>query len=241
VFLFVAGISLTALAHQVGWLFASDEPWMEYSGRVAQRVQSSNNLKQIGLAFHNYHDTYESLPPGGTFNQYGEMQHGWATMLLPYLEYGNLEIDYSVPWDHPNNREAMQTRIDMLQNPAIRDEYSTDANGYALSHYAANSHLVSGRGPLGFSDVPDGLSNTILAGEVVEGFMPWGHPLNWRDPTAGLNVPGGFGSAHRGGVIQVLMADGSVQSLSTDVHPDVLRALATPAGEEDLNELPPPW
>jgi prepilin-type N-terminal cleavage/methylation domain-containing protein/prepilin-type processing-associated H-X9-DG protein len=242
VFLFVAGISLTALAHQVGWLFGSGEPWMEMGSMgAARRAQSSNNLKQIGLAFHNYHDTHESLPPGGTFNEFGEMQHGWVTMLLPYLEYGRLEIDYSVPWDHPNNREAMQTPIESLQNPAIPDEYSADANGYALAHYAANSHLVGGRGPLGLSDIPDGTSNTILAGEIVEGFKPWGHPLNWRDPAIGLDVPGGFGSPHRGGVIQVLMADGSVQTLSADVHPAVLRALATPAGEENLQGLPSPW
>jgi hypothetical protein len=101
--------------------------------------------------------------------------------------------------------------------------------------------LVGGRGPRTFSDIPDGLSNTILAGEIAEGFQPWGHPLNWRDPVIGLDVPGGFGSPHRSGVIQLLMADGSVHTVSADVHPAVLRALATPAGEEDLQGLPSPW
>ena len=239
VFLFVAGISVTALAHQVGWLLASNEPWWTSIARgAALRGQSSNNLKQIGLGFHLYHDAHESFPPGGTFNEFGEMQHGWVTMLLPYLEYGHLKIDFSAAWDHPNNRQAMQTPVSPVQSPAISQENFTDEEGYALAHYAANCRVVGGGEPLRLSDIPDGQSNTILAGEIVEGFKPWGHPVNWRDPALGLNVPGGFGSPHAARVTQVLMADGSVRVIPADIDPALLRALATPAGKEDV-EAPP--
>ncbi|NQT15332.1 MAG: DUF1559 domain-containing protein, partial [Planctomycetes bacterium] len=195
-----------------------------------------NNLKQIGLGLLHYEADHETFPAGGTFNEYAEMQHGWMTMMLPNIDRGDLEIDFSVPWDHPNNREALQTRLFLFENPAVRDPHPSYLEGYAPAHYAANSHVLGGDRRMGISDVTDGLSNTILAGEIVEGFKPWGHPFNWRDPTLGLNVPGGFGSPRLDRVILFAMADGRVRKVSPDVDPSVLRALATPAGGETVDE-----
>ncbi len=235
VLLFVAGMAMTALVHEIGWLLAADEPWMEFGIRAAgRRAISSNNLKQIGISMHTYHDEYQVLPPGGTFDRLGRPQHGWVAFLLPFIEYGSLKVDFRVPWDHANNRQTMQTEIPALLNPAVQPYETTDRQGYALSHYAANARVVGGRSPMHFDQIADGTSNTILAGEIAEGFRPWGHPLNFRDPAAGLNTPGGFGGPHPGQVTQVLMADGSVRTLAPEIDPGTLRALATPAGGESL-------
>jgi len=82
-----------------------------------------------------------------------------------------------------------------------------------------------------FRDIPDGTSDTILACEVSRGIRPWGDPLNWRDLTAGINRPSGFGM-WTGGCL-VLMADGRVQSVRSDINPRVLKALSTPDGGDD--------
>lgn len=77
----------------------------------------------------------------------------------------------------------------------------------------------------------------ILVGEVNAGFRPSGHPINWRDPSDGLGGgPRAFGGPPASTGVHFLMADGSVRSLSPRTDPAVLRALATPAGGE---EVPP--
>lgn len=238
VVMFVAGISMIVLVHQVGWLFASDEPWIT-SGAAGRRMQSNNNLKQIGLGMYNYHDDNGGLPPGGTFNRYGEMQHGWITYLLPYIEQAPLyeKVRWDLPWDHSENASVFSTRIDFLRNPALYNSPDHDERGYAMSHYAANARVVRPNGSLSFDDIPDGTSNTILAGEVQEDLHPWGSPVNWRDPASGINRgPGSFGGGRKQGSAQFVFADGHVQYLAEDVDPSVLKALATPAGGEPVSD-----
>ncbi|HSG72035.1 MAG TPA: hypothetical protein VLA12_16575, partial [Planctomycetaceae bacterium] len=83
-------------------------------------------------------------------------------------------------------------------------------------------------------EITDGTSYTILAGEINEGFVAWGTPINTRDPAKGLNKgPETFGSPYPSGV-QLLLVDGSVQLLSNDIDLTVLKALATPTGGESV-------
>src|SRR5262245_14557365 len=52
---------------------------------AANRTQCANNLKQLGIAFHNYHDTYGSFPYT-TNSKFNSDRASWAPMLFPYVE-----------------------------------------------------------------------------------------------------------------------------------------------------------
>ena len=57
-------------------------PAMSYPRKAVWRAQCRNNLKQIGLALHNYHDTYESFPPAYIADENGRPMHSWRVLLL---------------------------------------------------------------------------------------------------------------------------------------------------------------
>jgi prepilin-type N-terminal cleavage/methylation domain-containing protein/prepilin-type processing-associated H-X9-DG protein len=72
-------------------------PAVQQAREAARRTQCKNNLKQIGLALHNYHDTSLSFPPGTLF---GDDDYGWGTFILPNLDQGNLYSRMDFQSDH---------------------------------------------------------------------------------------------------------------------------------------------
>ena len=73
-----------------GVLVALLLPAVQAARESARRMQCSNNLKQVALAMHNYHDTYQSFPPAYTVDADGNKLHSWRTLLLPYIEQAAL-------------------------------------------------------------------------------------------------------------------------------------------------------
>lgn len=237
--MFVAGISMVGMTHNIVWMLTESGPLIEGGGRESARgAQSRNNLKQIGLGVFEHEDVRKSLPAGCKVDAFGRPLHGWQTQLLPWLEGVSLysRVDLAKPWDDPIQGDVFKTRMRLFENPGFqREDQVVNSLGYALSHYASNSLVLGGDRARNRSEIKDGEANTILAGEVANGFRPWGHPINWRDPRRGLDKsPDGFGSLWRGGV-QFLMVDGSVHIVSRDVDPSVLEAMSTPAGGEHFD------
>jgi len=239
VLMFVSGISVVGMVHQVTWIVTSKEPMTENNFIEFRRAESRNRLKILGLALEQYADQHERFPAGGTFTPHGEPMHSWQTALLPHIDQKALYelIDQSISWDDPRNRAAIETVVLEYMNPALLLGKNATAEGPGLSHYAGNGWLLGGGPALRPDSVSDGLSNTISSGEVNSEFKPWSHPLNWRDPMLGINrVPDGFGSPFTGGA-HFLLGDGSVRFISDSIDPTVLKALATPNGGEPVGEF----
>lgn len=239
--LFVAGMALVGAVHEAVWCLRSEDQLMGIdSGSPRTRFESQNKLKQIVLAAHNVATAGENvLPPGCRLDSEGRQLYGWMTDLLPALDNAALyrAIRQDLPWRAPENREFYSLSIRGFQNPHLtREGFVRDPEGYALAHYSGSSWIFAS--PVGhlLEDFPDGASQTLLMGETNANFRAWGDAANWRDPALGLDTsPDGFGSPFQGSV-NFAMADGSVRSLNKSIDPAVLKALATPAGGEKVDQ-----
>ncbi|MGE5194455.1 MAG: DUF1559 domain-containing protein [Deltaproteobacteria bacterium] len=236
----------------------STPPAIRSSRRAARRSQQKNNLKQIGLAIHGFHDVAQAFPSGGTIDDRCRLMHGWAAFIGPYIGFTTGEIDFSIPWNEPPNDRLYRCGMPVFINPQIPEVF--DRKSFGLSHVLANVHVlpisrvsrVAGHSPgealaaaqaaddrdlrnlpLRFSAIHDGLANTMLIGEAAGNFRPWGHPANVRDPARGVGQShDGFGGPPGAGGAQFLMCDGSVRAVANQTDARILRALATPSGNE---------
>ena len=155
-------------------------PAVQAAREAARRSQCSNNMKQIGLALHNYHSSYNKLPFswGGTTPPSGSPGYSAVSQLLTFMEQTALheQIDFSLPIINPKNDNARLTEIPMLRCPSDLLNPQVQSGG-AINYMAnvGNQHLwldpnsqngVFSRGKqLRFRDVLDGLSNTAAFAE----------------------------------------------------------------------------
>ncbi|MFI4851736.1 MAG: DUF1559 domain-containing protein [Gimesia chilikensis] len=152
-------------------------PAVQQAREAARRTQCKNNLKQIGLALHNYHDTQNGLPPGLILwrKQPGNQAvlHSILTCLLPYVDQANLAESYDTDFsfEEPENQLAVNTHLAVYTCPS--------APGRPIRMQTVNRY------------------NMISAGEVIPAGMTAAttdyFAVEWLTNEAGKSQRGFFG------------------------------------------------
>jgi hypothetical protein len=208
-----------------------------YLSEETARVASSNNLKEIGLGLHYYHENYIGFPPVALCDAAGKPLLSWRVLILPCVGQDRLfrEFKLDEPWDGPNNSKLLRRMPHFYALPGDVQA------GSGYTHYrvfvgngaAFEKPSANGRG-VRLTQFSDDLSTTIMIVEASEA-VPWTQPdeLDY-DPQAPLPRLGG---RFRGG-FHVGMADGTVHWVGPKVTEPTLRAAITRAGGETLG---PDW
>ena len=204
-------------------------PAVQASREAARRSQCVNNLKQFGLALHNYHDTNNAFPAAAITDKNGKPLLSWRVAVLPFIEQQDLYNQFHLdePWDGPHNK-ALIAKMPTVYACPSRARVEPGTTTYKA--FVGGGALFDPDKPVGMQQVTDGTSNTFA---VVEGKTPvvWTKPEDIPfDPQAkpslldcGSNHPGGF---------NVLFTDGSVRFIKNSIALQVFRALITRAGGE---------
>ncbi len=238
-------IELLVVIAIIGILVSLLLPAVQQAREAARRTQCRNNLKQVGLALHNYLDSFgrfapvSVLPAGRTFEPYSG-----HVRLLPYLEQSNLAglIDWNVSSEFTTNPVAAKTRVSVYMCPSeVNDRQRITPT---LIHYPLNYGFNEGTwfiydpvtGNVGdgafhpnrafrAADLTDGLSNVLGAAEV-KAFQPnlWdtGNPS-----TIGVNPPAtpAAAAAFYGGTFD---SNGHTEWVEGDVHESGFTTTFTP-------------
>ncbi len=97
-------VELLVVIAIIGILVALLLPAVQAAREAARRMSCGNNLKQLGLSLHNYHDTYKTFPPGGTSvhgNGLGHWGFSWYVFILPFIEQQNMADQVYIGGAHP--------------------------------------------------------------------------------------------------------------------------------------------
>lgn len=207
-------------------------PAVQASRASAQRMMSLNSMRQIGLAMHNYAQANKSFPPAYTADAEGKPLLSWRVLILPYLEQDGLYKQFHLdePWDSEHNKKLV------AQMPAVYKSPSSRVAGGGKTNYLTirgEGTIFPGNKGVGFGEIVDGMSNTILTVEASdEKAVVWTKPDDFEfdadNPLKGLAglQPGGF---------NVGMADGSVRFLPASLDPKTARLLFLRNDREPLD------
>jgi RNA polymerase sigma factor (sigma-70 family) len=211
-------------------------PELQKIRAAAARMQSTNNLKQIGLAMHNYAQANGTLPPAAICDKNGKPLLSWRVALLPYIDQNRLYQQFKLdePWDSEHNKALAETLVKVYIHPQQpKDKWNFS---YYRLFYGKEAmfELKEGRK---LADITDGTSNTIMVVEAAEGVL-WTKPDDFKyDAKKPLPRFGTF--SDKG--FSALMGDGAVLFVSKTASEKKLRAAITAnAGDRVEEEKDPP-
>jgi len=213
----------------------------ELASSEAERMRRQpcvQKMKELLLSFHNYADVRgnHQFPPPFTVGDDGKPLHSWRVLVLPFLDQAALykQIRLDEPWDSEHNKQfhdkmpaVFRCPVSTLGNPNRDTVYCMVVGNETIG-------VPDGKGST-FHMITDGLSNTIVLVERKTPFC-WMEPVDVLQEHAysGVNKHEfGIGSEHAGGVI-VGLGDGSVRFMRDGIGLDILKALLTKAGGENV-------
>jgi type II secretory pathway pseudopilin PulG len=242
-------------------------PAVSKTREASKRSQCQNKLRQIAFALHNYGaNKHDAFPPGTMPNPDlpPDRRLSWMMAVVPYVEASDIysRTNTSAAWDADENRPVTMSSYKPYTCPIAWDETTIQATYFGVAGVGTDAATVPTKDPragvFGYDrqtkldEITDGLATTLLIFETTAG-GPWaqGGPSTVRgvDPAARPHLGPGrpFGGHHvaerpwfdrnlLGG--NVGMADASIRFVSESIASEVLEALSTIAGKE---EVPADW
>ena len=205
-------------------------PAVQQVRAAARRTTSLNQLRQLCLASHNFEAANRHWPTQAICDANGKPLLSWRVAILPFLGEQALydEFHLDEPWDSDHNI----TLLDRMP-PAYVSNLARSNNETVFLAAAGKEMAMNGKRELQFTDVTDGMSNTIVIVEAdQEAAVPWTKPadleVDLENPLKNLGnlQPTGF---------NVAMMDGSVRFFGAAIDEEIIRGLFTYAGGEDVS------
>jgi len=253
-------VELLVVISIIGILVSLTLNGVQSTRESARRVQCSNNLKQQALALHSFHATFDKLPLGN--DRLNSRNQAWSSAILPQLEQTAIaeQYDRTVAWNDPVRNAALsKTVLTTYRCPSSIVDFPGDTdyagiNGSLLADFNSvqanglnNGVLITTsatrKHPISLTEILDGTSHTIFIAEVSDrneansGLWADGANVTSHDNGA-INVPNNDGifSRHPGGAF-VAMSDGSIRFLSESTPNEIIGAICSRNGREELNEF----
>jgi hypothetical protein len=229
-------------------IFAMLLPAIATAKQAAMRAQSINNLKQLGVAMHNYAESHNgSFPPAVLYGgPDGKTPYSWRVAVLPYLDQGPLYEQYKQdePWDSPNNK------LVLAKMPAVFRDPGDPADSTFSSYYGLTgpSTILFGKEGAKIVQITDGTSHTLMFVEAKRD-IPWTKPEDIpyaADVATGdaatrsvsryvTNAPLPKLGGHYPDIFLAVFCDGVVRAVSQSIDPAQLRSLITRDGGEAID------
>lgn len=242
-------------------------PAVQAARETARRTQCTNHQRQVALALHNYCDAMRVLPNHWypTYATDGLSDWAWSALILPFIEQTSVynQCDFRIQPSRGVNMSTVCVNIDLFRCPSeispsnvsmlVSDEEDNPID-FPLDNYGLNKELYTNHGCWRFCEITDGLSHTIMVGEIATYVEEWAgvkiiwsptwssFSYGWNSEAFGLlepvaycswiyaaqdsgRTPAILSSYHPGGAL-VALCDGSVSMIPVTIDQEVLRRLA---------------
>lgn len=212
-----------------GVLVALLLPAINAGKTAAQTMTRSNNLKMVGLGIHNYHSAYKQLPLTVAADANGETLVGWRVGLSPFIE-GQMQWEIVTENYVPGAQELV------ADNPPLSLQALDAEPGFTGIFAIVSDQSAFPPTPntkVQFRDILDGLANTVLAVDLPNRSAPWTSDRNMSPEEAYQAIS----ELQPGEIALVLMGDGAVITVTSEIDRENFLAMTTIAGGENVDSI----